>query len=138
MPKLIINTDGGSRNNPGDAAIGVVLHLPGGVKGYSEAIGKATNNVAEYRAVIFGLKKAKQLLGGEKARLTEVEIRSDSELVVSQLRGEFQIKEESLKLLFVDVWNLKQEFKSVDFEYIPREENAEADSLVNRALDTLL
>jgi ribonuclease HI len=137
MSKLIIYTDGGSRNNPGNAAIGVVVHLPTGSKGYSETIGTATNNVAEYKAVIFGLKKAKHLLGGETAKKTDVEIRSDSELIVSQLRGEFQIKEDSLKLLFVDVWNLKQDFKSVAFDYIPREENGEADALVNRALDTL-
>lgn len=137
MSKLIINTDGGSRGNPGSAALGVVIGAPLN-KGYSESIGTATNNVAEYKAVIFALKKAKQLLGGEKAKQTDVEVRSDSELVVSQLRGEFQIKEESLKLLFVDVWNLKQEFKSVAFDYVPREENADADALVNRALDTLL
>ena len=137
MSKLIINTDGGSRGNPGDSAIGVVLGAPVN-KNYSEAIGKATNNVAEYKAVVFALKKAKQVLGGEKAKGTDVEVRSDSELVVSQLRGEFQIKEESLKPLFIDVWNLRQEFKSVTFDYVPREENAEADALVNRTLDTLL
>ncbi|MEK7513063.1 MAG: reverse transcriptase-like protein [Patescibacteria group bacterium] len=68
----------------------------------------------------------------------EVEVRSDSELVVSQLRGEFQIKDKELVPLFVDVWNLKQDFKLVVFDYVPREENAEADALVNRALDTLL
>lgn len=135
--KITVYTDGGARGNPGPAAIGVVIGEPLG-KGYSESIGRATNNVAEYKAIIFALKKTKQLLGGARAEAADIEVRSDSELVVSQLRGEFQVKEESLKLLFVDVWNLRQEFRSVSFEYVPREENAEADALVNRALDTLL
>ncbi len=135
--RLVVYTDGGARGNPGLAALGVVIGEPFS-KGYSESIGRATNNVAEYKAIVFALKKAKQLLGSARAEMTDVEIRSDSELVVSQLRGKFQVKEESLKLLFVDVWNLQQEFRSVSFEYVPREENAEADALVNRALDTLL
>jgi len=132
--KLIIYTDGGARGNPGPAAIGVVV----GDKHYSEAIGNTTNNVAEYKAVIFGLKKAKSLLGGKKAEETEVEVRSDSELIVSQMNGKYKIKEEGLKPLFIDVWNLKQDFKSVIFKHIPREENKKADALVNRALDTLI
>ena len=149
--KIIIYTDGGARDNPGPAAIGVVIADPlmgasielsrtslGQVKQYSEAIGNTTNNVAEYRAVIFALRKAKALLGNEKAKETELEIRSDSELIVSQLKGEYKIKDEELKPLFVDVWNLKQDFKLVTFKLIPREENKEADRLVNKALDTLL
>ena len=134
MKKLIIYTDGGARGNPGPAAIGVVV----GDKSYGEAIGNTTNNVAEYKAVIFGLKKAKSLLGGKKAAETEVEVRADSELIVSQLNGEYKLKEEGLKPLFIDVWNLKQDFKSVLFIHIPREKNREADKLVNQALDTLL
>lgn len=131
---MIIYTDGGARGNPGPAAIGAVV----GDKNYFEAIGTATNNVAEYKAVIFALKKAKSLLGGDKAKKTEVEVRSDSELIVNQIKGEYQVKEETLKPLFIDVWNARQEFKSVDFVLIPREKNKEADKLVNRALDTLL
>jgi ribonuclease HI len=136
--KIIIYTDGGARGNPGPAAIGVVIQLDGETKGYSKAIGETTNNVAEYEAIIFALKKAKQLVGGEKAKETDVEIRSDSELVVSQLRGEYKLREHDLIPRFVEIWNLKQDFRSVDFDYIPREENTEADKLVNRALDTLL
>ena len=132
--KLVIFTDGGARGNPGPAAIGVVV----GDHSYSEAIGETTNNVAEYKAVIFGLKKAKHLLSGEKAAGTEIEVRSDSELIVNQLNGEYKVKEEDLKPLFVDVWNLRQDFKNVTFKHIPREENRGADRLVNRALDTLL
>lgn len=137
--KIIIYTDGGARGNPGLAAIGVVIQKPDGdLKEYSEPIGKTTNNIAEYKAVIFALKKAKHLLGGDKAAETEIEIRSDSELIVSQLEGEYKIKDDDLKLFFIDIWNLKQDFKSVDFVLIPREKNEEADKLVNRALDILL
>lgn len=134
--KLVIYTDGGARGNPGAAAIGVVF--PDLKKEYGEAIGNATNNIAEYKAVVFGLKKAKSLLGGKKAAEAEIEVRADSELVVSQLSGRYKIKEDSLKPLFIDVWNLKQDFKSVSFAHIPREKNREADRLVNQALDTLL
>ncbi|MGC9603559.1 MAG: ribonuclease HI family protein [Minisyncoccia bacterium] len=141
--RLVIYTDGGARGNPGPAAIGVVIQeisdkRRGINKYYGEAIGNTTNNIAEYKALIFGLKKAKSLLGGKKAEETEVEVRSDSELIVSQLKGEYKIKEEGLKPLFIDVWNLKQDFKSVSFVHIPREKNREADKLVNQALDTLL
>jgi ribonuclease HI len=132
--KVIIYTDGGARGNPGPAAIGAVVDG----REYGEYIGKTTNNVAEYSAVIFALKKAKALLGGKKAEEAEVEVRADSELLVKQMNGEYKIKEDSLKPLFIEVWNLKQDFKSVAFKHIPREENKKADALVNRALDTLI
>lgn len=141
MKKIIIYTDGGARGNPGPAAIGVVIKDTaagsGPEKTYSEAIGNATNNIAEYKAVIFGLKKAKHLLGGEESKNSVIEVRSDSELVVSQLNGEYKVKDEDLKPLFIDVWNAKQDFKHVSFHHIPREDNVLADSLVNQALDTL-
>jgi ribonuclease HI len=132
--KLIIYTDGGSRGNPGPAAVGFLI----GDKSYGQAIGEATNNVAEYKAVIFALRKAKALLGSDKAKETELEIRSDSELLVNQMRGKYQVKEKELQPLFIEIWNLKQNFKNVDFILIPREENKEADKLVNQTLDTLL
>ncbi len=134
MSKIIIYTDGGARGNPGPAAIGVVV----GDKEYGEAIGKTTNNIAEYSALIFALKKAKQLIGKEKAKEADIEVRSDSELMVSQLNGEYKVKDEDLKPLFIEVWNLKQDFGSVIFKHVRREENKRADALVNRALDTLL
>src|SRR3989338_1269482 len=133
MSKLVIHTDGGARGNPGPAAIGVVV----GEKEYGEAIGKTTNNVAEYKAVIFALKKAKHLLGGKRAASTEVELRTDSELLTSQLNGEYKIKNKELQPLFIEIWNLKQDFKNVKFTQIPRAKNKEADRLVNKALDTL-
>lgn len=134
MGKLIIYTDGGSRGNPGKAAIGVVV----GDKEYKEFIGTATNNVAEYHAVIFALKKAKQLLGKEKSREAEIEMRMDSELVYSQLTGQYKLKEESLFPLFIEIWNLRQDFKKVEFTHILREKNREADALVNQALDSII
>lgn len=131
---LIIYTDGGARGNPGPAAVGAVI----GKKGFCEYIGEATNNIAEYRAVIFALKKAKQTLGKERAKRTEVEIRTDSELLYRQIRGEYKIMEPHLQPLFIEMWNLKQDFRNVIFTRVPREENQEADGLVNRALDEKL
>ena len=131
--KLVIYIDGGARGNPGPAAIGVVA----GQKSYQERIGSATNNVAEYKAAIFALKKAKQLLGKEKSK-SEVEIRTDSELLYKQLNGQYKIKNKELQPLFIEVWNLQQDFKKVKFIHIAREENRLADRLVNQALDTLL
>lgn len=133
MQRLVIYEDGGSRGNPGNAAIGV--YIPALDKKYKEFIGTATNNVAEYKAIIFALQKAKSLLGKEKAKQTEIEILSDSELVVNQLNGCYKVKDENLKMLFVDIWNLKQDFKNVVFKHVARENNKIADMLVNEALD---
>lgn len=129
--KFLIYTDGGARGNPGPAAIGAMV----GDREYGEAIGRATNNIAEYRAVIFALKKAKQILGKEKAAETEVEVRSDSELLVNQLNGKYKIKEEDFFPLFIEIWNLRQDFAGAVFRHIPREQNKIADKLVNQALD---
>ena len=136
---IIIYTDGGARNNPGPAGIGVIIEIPGKkIKEYGEYIGETTNNVAEYTAIIFALKKLKHLLGGEKAMKTNVLVKSDSELIVSQLLGKYKIFEDELKPLFINVWNLKQDFKRVEFEHVPREQNKEADRLVNEAIDKKL
>ncbi len=129
--KVIIYTDGGARGNPGPAAIGVVI----GDKRYAERIGKTTNNVAEYQAIVFALKKAKQLLSKKEAAQSLIEVRSDSELVVRQMNGIYKIKESSLTPFFIEAWNRKQDFASVSFVEIPREENSVADRLVNEALD---
>src|SRR3989338_3825006 len=129
--KLTIHTDGGARGNPGPAAIGVVI----GTKHYGERIGETTNNVAEYKAVIFAFKKAKQLLGKTKARQTEIELNTDSEIIYKQIGGAYKILEPELQKLFIEVWNLKQDFKKVIWKKIPREENKEADKMVNQALD---
>ena len=128
---IIIYTDGGARGNPGEAAVGVVM----GVKKYKERIGVATNNVAGYKAVVLALKKAKQLLGKEAAVKAEIEIRMDSELVQRQLAGKYRIKEDELKILYCDIHNLLFNFGKVSFRHVRREENKEADRLVNEALD---
>lgn len=136
--KITIYTDGGSKGNPGPSSIGVVLNYGGKTKEYGEQIGKTTNNIAEYTAVIFALKKLKHLIGKDEAGESEVLIKSDSELLVSQLNGEYKVKNEKIKKLFIDVWNLKQDFGDVEFKLVPRGENKKADQLVNRALDTLI
>ena len=132
--KIIIYADGGSKGNPGPAAIGVMIQLDGVPKTYNKSIGQATNNVAEYRAVIFALHKLKQLIGKERAKKTQVEIRSDSELLVKQQNAEYKIKEPNLQLLFIELWNLRQDFGDVAFKLIPRGKNTAADRLVNEAL----
>jgi len=132
--KFAISTDGGSRGNPGPAAIGAVVDG----REYFESIGHTTNNVAEYKAVLFALKKAKQLLGGTKADQTEVEVKTDSQLLVKQLKGEFKIKDADLQPIFIEIWNLKQDFKDVEFTHVTRDKNKLADRLVNKALDTLI
>jgi len=129
--KIIIYTDGGSRGNPGPSAIGVIINN----KEYSECIGVRTNNEAEYEAVIFALKKTKALYGKIALKNSEVEVRSDSELLIKQMNGEYKIMEPKIQELFLKVWNLKTEFKKLKFVSVGREKNQEADKLVNAALD---
>jgi len=135
--KIIIYTDGGARGNPGPAAIGVVVADANGrvMKQYGEYLGEATNNEAEYQAVIFALKKLKLLVGKKKTKTSHIEVRSDSELLVSQLMGNYKIKEPRIAKLFIEIWNLKVDFGSVNFVHVPRGENTGADRLVNEALD---
>lgn len=129
--KLIIYTDGGARGNPGPAAIGAVLidQQAKVVAEISECIGEATNNQAEYRAVIAALTKAKSL------GASELEFFLDSELVVKQLKLEYKVKNAELVPLFLQVHNLAVGFKKVTFKHVRREQNVEADKLVNLALD---
>ncbi len=136
--KIIINTDGGSRGNPGLAALGVVFINERGsvLKEYGETLGVRTNNEAEYEAVIFALKKAKQLFGKEKLKGVSIEVRMDSELAVEQLSGRYKIENEKLQPLFMQIWNLRIELGgAVSFIHVPREQNKEADRMVNEALD---
>lgn len=137
MKKFIIYTDGGSRGNPGPSALGVVFcnERRETIKEYSQYLGLATNNQAEYQAVIFALKKFKALFGKSEVQESEVEMRSDSEFLIKQLGGEYKIIDEKIQPLFLEVWNLKIDFKKIEFKHIPREQNKEADRLVNEALD---
>jgi ribonuclease HI len=137
MRKIIIYIDGGSRGNPGPAAIAFLFcNEKGGIfKKYSEYLGEKTNNEAEYEAAISALKKFKALFGKKLAQNSEIEIRSDSELLVKQLNGEYKILDPKIQNLFLELWNLKLDFKKVKFKLIPREKNKEADKLVNETLD---
>jgi ribonuclease HI len=128
MQKLIIYTDGGARGNPGPAGIGV--HIVGH-KDYKKYIGEATNNQAEYQAVVLALEKAKEL------KAEEIDFFLDSELIVNQLNGKYKIKDKDLGKLFVKIWNLKMNFKKITFTHIPREKNKDADKLVNQAIDAV-
>ena len=142
MPKsisenLVVYTDGGSRGNPGPAALGVYItdHLGHPIKSYSEALGIKTNNEAEYQAVIFALKKLKALVGKERAKEMKIDLRSDSELLVRQLNHHYKIEDKKIMPLFIQVWNLIIDFGSVTFTHVMRERNRAADKLVNQALD---
>ena len=138
MKKIIIYTDGGSRGNPGPSGIGVVFcnEKDQSLKEYAEYLGdNLTNNEAEYKAVIFALRKFKALFGKELAKKSEVEIKSDSELLVKQLNAEYKVLDEKIQPLFLEIWNLKFDFQKVKFKQIPREKNKQADYLANQALD---
>ncbi len=129
--KLIIYADGGARGNPGPAGIGVVImnEQKEIVAQVSKYIGEATNNQAEYQALILAMQKAKEL--GAK----ELEIFLDSELLVKQINRQYRVKDKDLALLFVKVYNAVLGFNKVFFKHIRRELNLEADKLVNEAID---
>ncbi len=135
--KINIYTDGGARGNPGPAALGAVLRDAEGrlIKEYGEYLGIKTNNEAEYEAIIFALKKAKQLLGKKNAKAAEIILHTDSELVERQLGGKYKIEDEKLQPLFIKVWNLRVELGNVSFRHITRDKNKDADRMVNEALD---
>jgi ribonuclease HI len=128
--KIILYTDGAARGNPGPAAFGVVLADPSGHEIYAngQAIGKATNNVAEYRALLFGLEHAAPLAD-------EIEIRTDSELMARQLNGAYKVHADHLKPLHEQAQRLLKRFKRVNIVIIPRALNRRADELANQALD---
>ena len=130
--RLIVNVDGGSRGNPGPAAIAAVASEPGGgvLAERSERIGSATNNVAEYRAMLLGIELAREL--GAK----EVELIGDSQLIVRQVRGEYKVKDPNLKPLREKVVKALVDFDSWSIKDVRRERNEEADRLVNEALDS--
>jgi ribonuclease HI len=131
MKKIIIHTDGGARGNPGPAGIGVHIADDSGrtVLEHSRYIGEATNNQAEYTAVIDALEKAREFGADEIAFLL------DSELVVKQLNREYKVRDAGLAPLFLKVWNLSVGFRKVTFTHVRREMNKEADRLVNEAID---
>jgi ribonuclease HI len=129
--KVILHVDGGARGNPGPAAIGVVVSSPEGevLDELAETIGAATNNVAEYRALLRGLERA-QALGAQ-----EVEIVNDSELVAKQLTGDYKVKHPAMKPLYAEAIAALRRFEGWRIRSVPRAQNARADELVNQALD---
>jgi probable phosphoglycerate mutase len=131
--KAKLSTDGGARGNPGPAAYGYVLEAEDGtvLDARGEAIGRATNNVAEYSALIAGLEKAAEL------GVTELEVVSDSELLVKQMRGEYRVKNEALQDLNAEASRLARRVGRVRYTAVRREHNELADKLVNDALDAL-
>jgi ribonuclease HI len=129
--KARLSTDGGARGNPGPAAYGYVLESDDGhvLAAHGEAIGHATNNVAEYSGLVAGMSKAAEL------GVRELEVVSDSELLVKQMRGEYKVKNEVLRALWEDANDLERRFARVRYTAVRRAHNELADRLVNEALD---
>ncbi|HMT05121.1 MAG: ribonuclease HI family protein [Solirubrobacterales bacterium] len=129
--KLIVNVDGGARGNPGPAAIGIVVRdgEENVLQDLGETIGEATNNVAEYKALVRGIQMARDM-GGD-----ELEIRGDSELVVKQMLGQYKVKHPDMKPLHAEAKEALASVRSWSISHVRREQNAEADALVNQALD---
>jgi len=129
--KLTIHSDGGARGNPGPAGIGATLKNEKGelVASVSEYIGETTNNIAEYKAIMAGIEKAKEL------GATELDCYLDSELVVKQLKKEYKVKNAGLAPLYLKIHNLSQSFKKITYTHVRRELNKEADALANEAMD---
>jgi ribonuclease HI len=130
--KLVVNVDGGARGNPGPAAIAAVASTPDGeiVAERGEAIGEATNNVAEYRALLLGIELARAL------ETAELELVGDSELVVRQVQGSYKVKQEHLRPLHARVLRELMDFEEWSIRHVRRDENAAADALVNSTLDS--
>jgi ribonuclease HI len=129
--KTRLFTDGGARGNPGPAAYGFVLEADDGtvLAAEGEAIGVATNNVAEYSGLIAGLRRALEL------HVPDVEVVSDSELLVKQMRGEYKVKNETLRGLSLEAARLARQIGNVEYRHVKRAHNELADRLVNEALD---
>jgi ribonuclease HI len=129
--KLVVNVDGGARGNPGPAAIAAVIQDDGGevLAEHGERIGRATNNVAEYKALLLGIERAAAL------GASELELVGDSELVVKQVKGEYKVKDATMRELHGEVKAALQDFEHWSIRHVRRESNTEADRLVNEALD---
>ena len=131
MDRLTVNVDGGARGNPGPAAIGVVVRDAGGevLEERGERIGRATNNVAEYKALLLGIELASAL------GATELDLVGDSELIVRQVEGRYKVKDATLRELHAEVGRALERFQDWSIRHVRREQNAEADRLVNEVLD---
>jgi ribonuclease HI len=129
--KLIIHVDGGARGNPGPAAAACVITSPAGelIDERAQLLGNVTNNVAEYRALLLGLARAQEL-GAD-----EIEVIGDSELIAKQVQGLYKVKHPSMRPLYLEAIEALRAFGSWSIRTVPRAENADADALVNQALD---
>jgi ribonuclease HI len=126
----VLSVDGAARGNPGKAGAGVVLEAAdGSVHRFGEYLGEATNNVAEYRALIIGMQKAAEL------GVRKLKVRSDSELIVKQLNGQYRVKSPHLQDLYFSAIKEISSFEKVSFTHVPREQNKEADRMANLAVD---
>jgi ribonuclease HI len=129
--RVVVHVDGGSRGNPGPAAAAAVISTPEGelLDEVSTVLGRATNNVAEYRGLLLGLERAKAL------GATEVDVVNDSELVARQISGAYKVKHPDMRPLYLDSMSALRGFERWSIRSVPRAQNAEADALVNQALD---
>ncbi len=129
--RAIVHVDGGARGNPGPAAAGCVISTPAGeiLGEYAELLGKVTNNVAEYRALLLGLRHAREL------GVTDVEVVNDSELIAKQINGQYKVKHAAMRPLYLEALAALREFEQWTVRTVPRAQNAQADALVNAALD---
>jgi ribonuclease HI len=130
--KVVVHVDGGARGNPGPAAAGAVVSTPDGeiIDEASELLGIATNNVAEYRGLLLGLARAKAL------GATGVDVVNDSELIAKQVNGTYKVKHPAMRPLYLEAMAALREFDAWSIRSVPRAQNAEADALVNQALDS--
>ncbi len=129
--RVIVHVDGGARGNPGPAAAACVITSPEGelLGEHAEVIGTATNNVAEYRALLLGLARAREL------GASDVEVVGDSELIAKQVKGEYKVKHPAMRPLYLDAIAALRDFEHWSIRTVPRAQNAHADALVNAALD---
>ena len=129
--KLVVHVDGGARGNPGPAAAAAVVSTPDGdvLDESAQVLGNATNNVAEYRGLLLGLERARAL------GATEVEVVNDSELVAKQVTGDYKVKHPAMRPLYLEAMTALRAFDGWSIRSVPRAENADADALVNQALD---
>jgi len=129
--RAIVHVDGGARGNPGPAAAACVISTPEGeiLGEHAELLGEVTNNVAEYRALLLGLRHAREL------GVTDVEVVNDSELIAKQINGQYKVKHPAMRALYLDAMAALRGFERWTMRTVPRAQNAEADALVNAALD---
>ena len=133
--QIEIYTDGAARGNPGPAGAGVVIKCGSTSHEFHKYLGAATNNQAEYQALIFALQEARKIIKNSQLDVGKVICYSDSELLVKQLRREYKVKNPELGQLFARVWNLAAKLPAIEYRHIPRERNKLADKLANQAID---